>query len=118
MAYKNKADQAAASRRHYLKNTEVMKARARAHKAVNSRTIKALLAKLKSNPCLDCGKCFPTVCMDFDHARGKKEFTIAAAATNGCTILRLLKEIEKCELVCANCHRVRTYSRLKAGAVV
>jgi 5-methylcytosine-specific restriction endonuclease McrA len=71
--------------------------------------IRDLVWSIKHNPCTDCGLIDPVV-MDFDHL-GDKEFNISIAATRGMSDKRILSEIEKCELVCANCHRRRTHSR-------
>jgi hypothetical protein len=64
------------------------------------------LAQFKDKPCVDCGGRFPPECMDFDHVRGQKTKNIAAIATG--SLERLLDEIAKCDLVCANCHGTRT----------
>jgi hypothetical protein len=69
-----------------------------------------ILDDLKSVPCADCGGMFPPICMDFDHVRGTKRFSISRSGTRSMQAVR--EEIEKCEVVCANCHRVRTASRL------
>lgn len=66
---------------------------------------------LKDKPCMDCGRTFPPYCLDFDHLRDK-EFTISKAFRYNWSKKRILKEIDKCELVCAVCHRIRTYNRL------
>lgn len=58
-------------------------------------------------PCMDCGGVFPPVCMDFDHRDPDiKEFAIAQHRAGSPS--RLKREIAKCDLVCANCHRLRT----------
>lgn len=72
-----------------------------------------LLAKLKDKPCADCGNKFPFYSMDFDHVRGKKEFAVSSAGNLKWS--RILKEIAKCDVVCANCHRARTYKRDQFG---
>lgn len=69
-----------------------------------------IIVKAKSVPCMDCGNSYPWYVMDFDHVRGKKTSNISAMRT--CNTPRLLEEIEKCDVVCSNCHRFRTYSRL------
>ena len=61
---------------------------------------------------MDCGGSFPPVCMDFDHVRGEKLFNIGSEARGGVGWERILAEVAKCELVCANCHRIRTYNRM------
>jgi hypothetical protein len=63
----------------------------------------------KDIPCKDCGQIFHPVCMDFDHVRGEK--IKGVGLMKNLKRERMLKEIEKCELVCANCHRVRTHTR-------
>jgi hypothetical protein len=65
---------------------------------------------LKDFPCLDCGERFPPIAMDFDHVRGEKTKSISYLVRNS-TWEAVLKEIAKCDLVCANCHRVRTSER-------
>ena len=69
----------------------------------------AVLDELKSVPCADCGGTFPPICMDFDHL-GDKSFSVSRASTR--SIDTVLAEVAKCEVVCANCHRIRTASRL------
>lgn len=67
------------------------------------------LADLKSNPCTDCGQRFPVECMDFDHKYGEKIKDVAKMVDF--SEEKLMAEIAKCELVCANCHRIRTKAR-------
>ena len=71
------------------------------------------LAELKSNPCRDCGGTFPPVAMDFDHVRGVKVTDLARMSQMSWDLV--LDEVAKCDLVCANCHRVRTQSRRSMG---
>lgn len=69
-----------------------------------------LLNDIKNVPCMDCNQSFPSYCMDFDHVSGEKKFQIGSrSATSSMTTL--FKEMAKCEIVCANCHRKRTYMR-------
>lgn len=67
--------------------------------------------KLKAVPCADCKQTYPSFVMDFDHVRGEKEFEISDAQHGLPSIKRFLAEIAKCDIVCANCHRIRTHSR-------
>jgi hypothetical protein len=77
---------------------------------------KAYVDEVKSGPCTDCGGRFPTVCMHFDHLDGAtKEFEISWAIARTFSLERIKLEIEKCELVCANCHAVRTERRRLEG---
>ncbi|KKL72699.1 hypothetical protein LCGC14_2082280 [marine sediment metagenome] len=62
-----------------------------------------------AHPCADCGTTDPHV-LTFDHVRGQKAFTIGGP--NGDSLHRVWLEIQKCEVVCFNCHMIRTRSRL------
>lgn len=67
--------------------------------------------------CGDCGLKLPDhpEVFDFDHLdQSKKSATVSSFLTKG-TWEDLDAEIAKCELICANCHRIRTRSRVHAG---
>jgi len=72
-----------------------------------------IILPLKNAPCSDCGETFPPVAMDFDHVRGEKKFNVSEAVWGRYNLENVLEEINKCELVCANCHVLRTISRRK-----
>ena len=66
--------------------------------------------ELKSEPCLDCGGSFPPWVMQFDHRDPKTKLErIARMVTHSWK--KVLEEVDKCDLVCANCHANRTYLR-------
>lgn len=71
---------------------------------------KALLA-YKDRPCADCGGMFPHYVMDLDHVRGEKRFALSAAIGKNRPMEEFLEELKKCDVVCANCHRVRSHAR-------
>jgi hypothetical protein len=68
--------------------------------------------KIKLNPCLDCDKKFPTYCMEFDHRPGEKKTDRISKMIGHHSLKSILLEIKKCDLVCRNCHRIRTRSRM------
>lgn len=71
---------------------------------------KALLDQLKDVPCMDCGNRFPPECMDFDHREGEVKVNNVGTIRHH-SVDRLLAEVAKCDIVCANCHRIRTRRR-------
>lgn len=73
----------------------------------------ALVAKIKDRPCADCGCRYPPYVMDFDHREGtaKKRGVSKMVNHGGIALKAILVEIDKCDLVCSNCHRIRTYRR-------
>jgi hypothetical protein len=114
MAYASRLDQALAAKRHYQKNAHAMKERAKAHKKIaNERNRSILNAHLKTNPCVDCGESDITV-LDFDHVREKKIDNVTTMAANSVSAEKLIAEIRKCEIRCANCHRKATKRRRAA----
>lgn len=106
-----KARKAEYQRRWYEKNKAAHVANVQARRdEVKART-KAFVRKYKEeNPCVDCGNYFPFFVLDFDHL-GDKEALISRLVGNGHDIARVQEEMDKCELVCANCHRYRTFKR-------
>jgi hypothetical protein len=67
---------------------------------------------VKDAPCMDCGGRFPPECMDFDHRPDEvKLFTICDRGISAFGWPKLMAEMAKCDLVCSNCHRIRTASR-------
>jgi len=71
--------------------------------------LRAIVIDSKNRPCADCGVRYPYYVMDFDHVRGGKRFNVSEGAASQVTVENLLEEIAKCDVVCANCHRERTY---------
>jgi hypothetical protein len=76
---------------------------------------KRLVREAKNGqPCADCGIEYPHYVMDFDHRPGfVKRANLSILVKRGAAEAVLRAEIAKCDLVCANCHRVRTYRRRK-----
>jgi hypothetical protein len=72
------------------------------------RELKAKLDAYKAaRGCLYCDENDP-VCLDFDHReRTEKLFTIATALRDVMSWPRVFSELQKCDVVCANCHRKR-----------
>lgn len=59
-------------------------------------------------PCADCGGTFDPVAMQWDHLPGFSKEGNVGDLVRRHNRRKVLEEIEKCELVCANCHAVRT----------
>jgi hypothetical protein len=89
----------------------------RYHTVLGSRIKKAnYVLSAKSKPCADCSGMFPEfafTAMEFDHVpeRGTKKFMIGQAHLSKVSFASLESEIKKCDLVCANCHKIRTARR-------
>jgi hypothetical protein len=100
-------------RRYYCKPCDRAKSRANSNRRY--AIARAELQALRERPCTDCGGRFPHYVMDFDHPdRSVKTGDISQMAASGLSP-RVLAEIEKCDLVCANCHRIRTRQQWLRG---
>ena len=70
---------------------------------------KGLLDAIKvGKGCADCGYNTHAVALQFDHVRGTKSFNIGSGVNRNWKIL--LAELQKCDVRCANCHSVRSWS--------
>lgn len=68
--------------------------------------------EIKKQPCMDCDLVFHPICMDFDHRDPvTKVAAISSMIRCGPRRKELFHEIAKCDVVCANCHRLRTMNR-------
>ena len=67
---------------------------------------KAIVLAYKSGPCVDCGDKLPPECMDLDHVTKKRW---PSSVWSRLSLKSLLEELEKCEVRCPSCHRVRHY---------
>jgi len=63
-----------------------------------------------STACMDCKLIYPYYVMDFDHVRGQKQANVMELIKT-LSKKKIDEEIAKCEIVCSNCHRIRTYIR-------
>jgi hypothetical protein len=107
MPYKDKEKQLASQRRHYRNHKEI-------YILKNQKLRKQLKEKINNikskTPCTDCGILYPFYVTDFDHINTNKKANISTLVNNMSP--RLVEiELTKCELVCSNCHRERTYKR-------
>ncbi len=72
--------------------------------------LRELVNNYKSKPCMDCGQTYSPWIMDLDHRdRTTKVASVARLISDGTQKQIILDELTKCDVVCANCHRQRTY---------
>lgn len=120
-AWKNKGSpcckecKAAYNQRWYLDNKVKHMADVERNRAVYIKRFQSWLTAEKSKPCMDCGGNFPIVCMDFDHREGEEKL-YSVAHMRAHSVDALIAEIQKCDLVCANCHRIRTTDRFRLAS--
>lgn len=104
------------SRVSVVKNAEMIKEQRAATKSL-VRDKKTQLVEYKGGKCIDCGGVFSPCCYHFDH---RDPFSKKAGIAK--IIHRPLEELkteaDKCDLVCANCHAIRTFGDERIGAKI
>jgi 5-methylcytosine-specific restriction endonuclease McrA len=106
-----KEQKAEYQKRWYEKNKARHVANVADRKKKIREKVTAFVRELKeTTPCADCGINYPYFVMDFDHLRDK-EYLLSNMISSGYDIESVQKEIDKCDIVCSNCHRRRTHMR-------
>lgn len=108
MPYKDPEKQKAAQRRYYEENKSRYEAANRDRRNRFRRVIDETKA---ATPCMDCGIQYPSYVMDFDHRPGEAKIGEVSQLMYFSSIEKLMEEIAKCDIVCSNCHRHRTWMR-------
>lgn len=96
---------------HYIKNkSKYIKKAIGRRKNYKDEMYKFLIDYFKLHPCVDCGESNPIV-LEFDHVSGEKIEAISVMISKQFSKQIILEEINKCEVRCANCHRLKTAER-------
>ena len=99
------------NRKWYAANSKRIMPDKTAAKKKTQAKIRSLINSAKDVPCTDCGIKYDSEVMDLDHVRGKKLFDVSLGYGRVMAMNKILEEIKKCEVVCSNCHRIRTRDR-------
>ena len=101
------------SREHYLKTQEVVKQRTQERIRGNKKVWDAFKGTLK---CTKCGFSHAAA-LDFHHVDpAEKEYSISALVSNK-SFTKAMKEVKKCIVLCANCHRIHHHQEKKNPAL-
>ena len=100
--------QSAYSKAHYRRNAHLhnrRRANNRKRYQVRNRTL--IMEYMRTRSCVDCGE-RDTRVFEFDHVQGEKSAEISFMVQRGYGWRRIEKELAKCVIRCANCHRRKT----------
>ena len=93
---------------HYRNNKPAYLRRSKARAAIDRPRNRAYVAQyLSTHPCIDCAEADPIV-LEFDHRDPANKVTEVGRLIHSSTPPKLRREIEKCDVRCGNCHRIRT----------
>lgn len=95
------------NRIRYHKNDDELKRRRKNSKDRVKANREFVYKYLETHPCVDCGENNPIV-LEFDHKNGEDKVGNVCNIVFRQSMSRLKDEIEKCEVRCANCHRIKT----------
>lgn len=98
------------NRQYYLRSPQRNADRSAWIESAREEGFRYIFEYLRAHPCVDCGNGDLRV-LDFDHVTGTKEFCVTDAVRAGTPLDEIIAEIAKCEVRCANCHRIVTAVR-------
>lgn len=105
--YSNQEKISAQRKSAYAENPEPAKDRAQKRRDARLPSLIEFVEQVKSQPCARCKIAYPSAAMDFHHVRGDKTAAISSMIYSlNYSIEEISEEIDKCELICANCHRL------------
>lgn len=97
---------------YYKRTPEKNSSRVAATNRMRQEAKEFVCEYLRTHPCVDCGET-DIIVLEFDHVRGVKLKPISKMVSNGYGLVAIQKEIDKCEVRCANDHRRATARRGK-----
>lgn len=99
------------SRDYYARNKARMMPQIHQAAAIRAAKVKRFVCEfLAAHPCVDCGEVDIRV-LEFDHHDGGKLANVSNLLSRRSSLELVQAEMAKCEVVCANCHKIRTDTR-------
>src|SRR5688572_8234175 len=82
---------------------------------LRNRRLKLKLLELRGGKCVDCGYDAHPAALDFDHRDPSTKLLEVSQMSSEAGWDRLVAEAEKCDIRCANCHRIKTFEAREGG---
>lgn len=108
MPYKDPDKQKAAQKAWYDKNKNLTFQRSKQSREKRKESIRKIK---EDSPCFDCNISYPYYVMHFDHLDSSNKVDKVSTILQNSGLESALNEIKKCQLLCANCHSIRTWKR-------
>jgi hypothetical protein len=81
------------------------------HRQEVAKVLQELHLLKEKSGCFDCRNKFPHYVLEFDHRPGEKKIDVVYRVLKNYGAEMAWLEVAKCDIVCSNCHKVRTYAR-------
>jgi hypothetical protein len=81
------------------------------HREECARVLEEIHLLKESHGCSDCRNRFPHYVLEFDHRPGEQKIDNVTRVLKNYGADMAWKEVAKCDIVCSNCHKIRTYIR-------
>lgn len=91
------------------RNKDIIRKKATIWQKEKSRLNKLKAIEYKGGVCMDCNNTFPPCCYDFHHTDPSIKDTNIARII-GREFENIKNELDKCVLLCSNCHRIRHFN--------
>ncbi len=108
----NKEDRLEYARNRYITDRDKILEQKRITRDRNTKYV----GKIKAEQgCCVCGESH-SICLDFHHIDPKTKYKmVSVLVTSGYSLKTIQKEIDKCEIICANCHREKHFKKAPIG---
>ena len=91
-------------KRYYENHEQYRNSHNTSREKLRERNARKVFEYLKTHPCINCGESDPIV-LEFDHRNRSDKIESVSVMMRNSSWKRILSEIEKCDVLCANCHR-------------
>lgn len=108
MPYKDITKQKQAQHESYIRNRDKVRL---ANKSTKEKRYELIRQLKEQTPCMDCGIQYPYFVMEYDHRDPLTKVGDVNRLLRIASMEAVYQEIEKCDLVCANCHKFRSHER-------
>lgn len=110
MPYKDPNSEHAKATRKAYRQTKAYKQSKSNYQNSTAEKKRKYLNEIKAVPCMDCGQSYPPYVMDLDHRDPSQKIDGVSKMVKRGSWQAFLDEIDKCDVVCSNCHRERTHN--------
>lgn len=99
-------------KRYYENHTHYRARHNKSRSEIREQNARLVFEYLEKHPCISCGESDPIV-LEFDHRKMDEKIESISNLIRDASWKRIKSEIEKCDVLCANCHRRKSATQFK-----